>query len=62
MQHVIYDTTVNNLPVEGTTEESSAETQSGGHNRITCPGQGPMARKETAMTPREMALTLARVS
>ena len=30
MQHVIYDTTVNNLPVEGTTEESSAETQSGG--------------------------------
>ena len=42
---MIYDTTVNNLPVEGTTEESSAETQSGGHNRITCPGQGPGGKK-----------------
>ena len=51
MQHVIYDTTVNNLPVEGTTEEELCRNAERGHNRITCPGQGPGGKKGNSMTP-----------
>ena len=63
MQHVVQDTTVNNLPVES---DTTAQTgQAAGDRPQTKPlgpppaRAGPAMRKEEPMTPKEMALLLA---